>query len=88
MRRPDSIRTRLNKGRDLRNRCFHHEPLLWQPLYELHRDISEVIKWIDPCLYAWIRTHDRVPGTLADWAKWKDSSDSEPDAEATHPGGI
>ena len=61
MRQPDNIRTRLNKGRDLRNRCFHHEPLLWQPLYELHRDISEVIRWIDPNLYAWIRTHDRVP---------------------------
>ncbi|WLI05140.1 Abi family protein [Pseudomonas sp. FP597] len=23
------IRSRLNNARDLRNRCFHHEPLLW-----------------------------------------------------------
>lgn len=76
MRQPDHIRTRLNKGRDLRNRCFHHEPLLWHPLHELHRDISEVIKWIDPNLYAWIRTHDRAPSTLAAWVKWKDASDS------------
>ncbi|MEA9975991.1 MULTISPECIES: hypothetical protein [unclassified Pseudomonas] len=71
MRQPDTIRTRLNKGRDLRNRCFHHEPLLWQPLFELHRDISEVIKWIDPSLHAWLKSHDRVPDTLSDWGKWK-----------------
>ncbi|KPW45750.1 Uncharacterized protein ALO82_03268 [Pseudomonas syringae pv. broussonetiae] len=73
MRQPDNIRTRLNKGRDLRNRCFHHEPLLWQPLYELHRDVSEVIKWIEPGLHAWIKIHDRVPATLGDWMKWRDS---------------
>ncbi|OUM05678.1 hypothetical protein BW686_20185 [Pseudomonas syringae] len=73
MRQPDNIRTRLNKGRDLRNRCFHHEPLLWQPLYELHRDISEVIKWIEPGLHEWIKTHDRVPATLGDWVNWRDS---------------
>jgi hypothetical protein len=76
LRQPDNIRTRLNKGRDLRNRCFHHEPLLWQPLFELHRDISEVIKWIDPDLHAWIKCHDRVPQTLMDWVKWKEAPDA------------
>lgn len=71
MRRPDHIRTRLNKGRDLRNRCFHHEPLLWQPLSELHRDLSETIKWIDPGLHDWLRCHDRVPDMLGEWVRWK-----------------
>ncbi|MBC3363004.1 Abi family protein [Pseudomonas sp. SWRI154] len=75
MRKPDNIRTRLNKGRDLRNRCFHHEPLLWQPLFELHRDISEIIKWIDPGLHAWIANHDRVPDTLRDWVNWKEAAE-------------
>lgn len=87
MRKPDNIRTRLNKGRDLRNRCFHHEPLLWQPLFELHRDISEVIKWIDPPLHGWITYHDRVPAMLGDWTKWKAVPDSviEPANPANDP---
>ncbi|MDT3268544.1 hypothetical protein QNL75_26140, partial [Pseudomonas amygdali pv. morsprunorum] len=62
-----------NVGFMRRLRCFHHEPLLWQPLYELHRDVSEVIKWIEPGLHAWIKIHDRVPATLGDWIKWRDS---------------
>lgn len=82
MRKPDSIRTRLNKARDLRNRCFHHEPLLWQPLHELHHDISEVIAWIDPQLHAWISDHDRVPTTLMDWANWKAAWDTVDATEA------
>lgn len=73
MRKPDNIRARLNKGRDLRNRCFHHEPLLWQPLLQLHRDMLEIIQWIDPGLHEWIKSHDRVPATLHSWAKWKDA---------------
>ncbi|MGY2168969.1 hypothetical protein [Pseudomonas gingeri] len=73
LRRPDLIRTRLNNGRDLRNRCFHHEPLLWQPLFALHRDLSEVIKWIDPALFAWIQAHDRFPQTCAEWGRWKNA---------------
>lgn len=76
MRQPDNIRTRLNKGRNLRNRCFHHEPLLWLPLKELHRDILEVIKWIDPALHAWIRCHDRVTDTVHDWTTWRDAPDA------------
>ncbi|MDF2643972.1 MAG: Protein of unknown function family [Pseudomonas sp.] len=73
MRLPDNIRTRLNEERDLRNRCFHHEPLLWQPLYEIHRDISEIIEWIDPDLHAWLQSHDRVPAMLGEWLNWRDA---------------
>ncbi|MFJ3484624.1 hypothetical protein ACIPL1_14750 [Pseudomonas sp. NPDC090202] len=73
MRKPDNIRARLNKGRELRNRCFHHEPLLWQPLFEIHRDLLEIIRWIDPVLHAWITVHDRVPATLTEWLKWRNA---------------
>ena len=73
MRKPDNIRAVLNKARDLRNRCFHHEPLLWQPLHELHRDLSQAVKWIGPSLHDWIQDHDRVPVILGDWAKWQDA---------------
>jgi hypothetical protein len=73
MRKPDNIRARLNKGRDLRNRCFHHEPLIWHPLFQLHRDMLEIIQWIDPGLHEWIKTHDRTPAVLQSWAKWKDA---------------
>lgn len=68
----DTIRSRLNKARNLRNRCFHHEPLLWEPLCELHRDIAEIVQWIDPALCTWMKLHDRVSTTLADWNAWKE----------------
>ncbi|MBZ9783531.1 hypothetical protein K9857_18545 [Pseudomonas sp. REP124] len=73
----DIIRSRLNKARDLRNRCFHHEPLLWQPLFELHRDITEIVQWIDPGLCTWIKTHDRLPSALAGWNTWKEAARHE-----------
>lgn len=70
----DTIRSRLNKTRDLRNRCFHHEPLLWQPLFELHRDITEIVQWIDPGLCTWIKGHDRLPEALSAWRAWKEAA--------------
>lgn len=70
----DTIRSRLNHARDLRNRCFHHEPLLWQPLFTLHRDITEIVQWIDPDLCTWIKSHDRLPIVLADWNGWREGS--------------
>jgi len=69
-KQPDLIRARLNHGRNLRNRCFHHEPLLWQPLFQLHRDISEVVQWIDPALSNWLKAHDRFPDAMANWRHW------------------
>lgn len=73
-RRADVIRSRLNNARGLRNRCFHHEPLLWQPLFDLHRDILEMVQWIDPRLCIWIKNHDRLPTALADWSNWKEAA--------------
>lgn len=73
------IRSRLNNARDLRNRCFHHEPLLWQPLFNLHRDITEIVQWIDPGLCVWIKGHDRLPAVLVDWRNWKEAAKRQAD---------
>lgn len=73
-KKADVIRSRLNNARDLRNRCFHHEPLLWQPLFALHRDITEVVQWIDPGLCAWLKSHDRLPTALVDWSHWREAA--------------
>lgn len=73
-KKADVIRSRLNNARDLRNRCFHHEPLLWQPIYELHRDITEIVQWIDPGLCAWLKAHDRLPSAVLDWNNWKEAA--------------
>lgn len=67
------IRSRLNHARDLRNRCFHHEPLLWYPVFDLHQDLIEIVQWIDPDLCAWLKAHDRLPAAVADWTEWKES---------------
>ncbi|MCY1297394.1 hypothetical protein D9M69_452220 [compost metagenome] len=86
-KKADFIRSRLNKARDLRNRCFHHEPLLWQPLFELHRDITELIKWIDPDLCAWIKEHDRLPAMLAEWNTWRAEAKKVKDEPAREQSG-
>lgn len=65
------IRARLNKARDLRNRCFHHEPLLWMNVCEIHRDTIEIVRWIDPALCDWITEHDRLPASLSVWEQWR-----------------
>lgn len=73
-RQPDTIRSKLNKIRSLRNRCFHHEPMVWMPLPALHRDAHEVIKWISPDLQLWLSAHDRLPATLSAWHAWSAST--------------
>ncbi|WP_323161543.1 hypothetical protein [Pseudomonas fluorescens] len=73
-KKADVIRSRLNNARDLRNRCFHHEPLLWQPIYFLHRDITEIVQWIDPGLCTWLKANDRLPAAVADWNNWKEAA--------------
>ncbi|MEK6789272.1 MAG: hypothetical protein AABY68_10015 [Pseudomonadota bacterium] len=69
-RRPEPIRSKLNKIRNLRNRCFHHEPMVWMPLHALHTDAHEVIKWISPDLQLWLSSHDRLPMTFHAWRAW------------------
>jgi len=58
----------LNQVRALRNRVFHHEPLLWMKpnLSEQHGKGVMVVGWIDPALAAWLARHDRFPDLWPD----------------------
>lgn len=61
-RKRHTVSAALNQVRDLRNRVFHHEPLLWltPDLFEQHGRGVKVINWLDPQLGAWLRRHDRL----------------------------
>lgn len=60
-------RRALNQIRELRNRVFHHEQLLWlsPSLIDLHGKAIEVVAWIDPKLPPWLASYDRLPTTWA-----------------------
>lgn len=68
-RQRHNISAALNQIRDLRNRVFHHEPLLWltPTLLDQHAVGLTVINWIDPQLGQWLSSHDRLPTTWAGW---------------------
>lgn len=67
LRKRTPISSALNQMRDLRNRVFHHEPLLWlhPDLPGLHARGMEVIGWIDPQLVDWLAGYDPLPATWA-----------------------
>jgi hypothetical protein len=67
-RQRHTISSALNQLRDLRNRVFHHEQLLWltPSLIDMHSKGTEVIGWLDPELVPWLAGFDRLP---AIWAK-------------------
>lgn len=64
IRKRQNISAALNQVRKLRNRVFHHEPLLWltPSLIEQHATGATIINWIDPNLGLWLVNHDRLPG--------------------------
>ncbi|HEX8613326.1 MAG TPA: hypothetical protein VF800_18710 [Telluria sp.] len=66
-RKRQAISSALNQIRDLRNRVFHHEQLLWlhPGLLDLHAKGTEVIGWIDPQLVQWLAGYDPLPATWA-----------------------
>ncbi|MFG5780052.1 hypothetical protein ACFIQF_23615, partial [Comamonas sp. J-3] len=68
-RQRHNISAALNQIRDLRNRVFHHEPLLWltPTLLDQHTVGVTVINWVDPQLGKWLGNHDRLPATWAGW---------------------
>lgn len=69
-RQRHKVSTLLNQIRDLRNRVFHHEPLLWlsPSLSGQHSLTLQAIAWLDPQLVAWLGQHDRLP---ASWVAWQ-----------------
>lgn len=68
LRQRHNISAALNQIRDLRNRIFHHEPLLWlqPPLPEHHAIGVTVVNWIDSSLSQWLADLDRLPTVWAD----------------------
>jgi len=62
-RKRSTISRALNQIRDLRNRVFHHEPLLWllPDLRHQHGVGVNIINWVDPQLGLWLQSHDRLP---------------------------
>lgn len=46
LRQPGLIGARLNKTRELRNRSFHHEPIIWSAAQEIHAQDCQLIHWI------------------------------------------
>jgi len=69
-RQRHTISSALNQIRDLRNRVFHHEPLLWltPALIDQHALGLQAIGWLDPQLVNWLNHHDRLPVA---WTVWK-----------------
>lgn len=66
-RQRHTISSALNQVRDLRNRIFHHEQLLWlnPALIDLHAKGIEVVGWLDPQLPPWLQQYDRLPAAWA-----------------------
>jgi hypothetical protein len=49
---------------DLRNRIFHHEPLIGHNLSEGYGSILRMLGWICPQTREWVRHHSSVPTVL------------------------
>ena len=63
--RRDDVHNTAQRLRTLRNRIFHHEPLLNRPLNHVHEDLLAAINQLSPDLYAWVLAGTHVPNTLA-----------------------
>ena len=56
----------LNEIRRLRNRVFHHEPILkLNMVYSTHESLCQLLGMLCPDLFAWNRLNDRFPTTHA-----------------------
>lgn len=62
-RQRHNISSALNQVRELRNRVFHHEQLLWltPSLIDMHGKGMEILGWLDPQLPEWLIRFDRLP---------------------------
>ena len=53
----------------LRNRIFHHEPLLGREITRDFAETLELVSWIDPRLSAWIKPQLRIMAVLRERPK-------------------
>jgi len=62
-----NVSSALNQIRDLRNRVFHHEPVLWMtpPVEDHHQHIYDVLSWLNHDIAPWMQTFDRFPQVIA-----------------------
>lgn len=62
-RKRNHVSSALNRLRQLRNRVFHHEPLIWlKPEIEAQHQVGvQLVEWIDPRLRRWLAQLDRLP---------------------------
>ncbi len=65
-RQRHTVSSALNQIRGLRNRVFHHEPVLWMmpPVEDHHRHLYDVLTWLNHDIAPWVQTFDRFPGLL------------------------
>ncbi|KXF49591.1 hypothetical protein AXA44_23825 [Rhodococcus sp. SC4] len=70
-RRRSDVYNRLDHLNTLRNRIAHHEPIhgpaigdTGKDIAALHDELLTILKWIDPTIEAWLRTHSTVPHAL------------------------
>ena len=69
---PRQLRTRrlifqrLRRTRQLRNRVFHYEPIwYWDNLEGYHREMLDLIRWINPEMAGLVELADRFPSVYA-----------------------
>lgn len=70
LRKRNQISARLNSIREIRNRVFHHEQVLWlrgKSIEDHHQDCMTILDWIDPELSEWVRGFDRFPELYAEY---------------------
>ena len=69
-RQRKTISSLVNTLRDVRNRAFHHEPLLWltPDVNAVYADGLKLLSWIHGPVESWLTGLCRVRGV---WAEWK-----------------
>lgn len=65
-RQRKTVSKALNQVRSLRNRVFHHEPVLWMvpPVEDHHYHLYDVLTWLNHDIAPWVQTFDRFPALL------------------------
>ena len=58
------VNATAQKVHDLRNRIFHHEPVIGRDLTSDYRNILDLLGWICPTTKKWVRHHSSVPQVI------------------------
>lgn len=60
----DDISATVDRVQDLRNRIFHHEPLIGRDVLSDYADITDLLGWICPQTAVWMRKNASVPALI------------------------